>query len=325
MTFRVAPNVLVLLFLASAFALPASAGYEEALKAYKQKNWPSAYVEADLLARQGDARGQALLATLFNQGLGVKRNFKLAERWYSAAADQGHSGSLFALGLMHMYGSAGDIDLNKARDLFERAARLGHAQAAHNVGLIFAGASGGKVDWKQAATWFTMAAKRGFAEAQYNLGILFAEGKGVQKDMVKAGEWLSKAALKGLKDAARDYGIMIFKGDGVQRDEKIGAKWLLFAADKGDVMAQNRIARLYMVGRGVEQNSVEAARWHLLARESGMRDEKLESFASQLETKQLSLAQKLAMEWRNSSGIESASARNSEVVKGSIPVNNQLK
>ncbi len=325
MTFRVAPNILVLLFLASTFALPASAGYEEALKAYKQKDWPSAYVEADLLARQGDARGQVLLATLFDQGLGVKRNLKLAARWYSAAADQGHSGSLFALGLMQLDSSAGDIDLNKARDLFERAARLGHAQAAHNVGLIFAGASGGGVDWKQAATWFAAAAKLDFAEAQYNLGILFTEGKGVKKDLVKAGEWLSKAALNGLNDAARDYGIMIFRGDGVQRDEKIGAQWLLLAAGKGDVMAQNRIARLYMVGRGVEQNSVEAVRWHLLARESGMRDEKLESFASRLETEQLSLAQKLAMEWRNTSGIKSASARSSEVVKDSIAVNNQIK
>ncbi|MEM1201016.1 MAG: SEL1-like repeat protein, partial [Pseudomonadota bacterium] len=64
----------------------AHATYADALKAYQDKNWPAAFVEADLLARQGKPRGQALLAALYAQGLGVKRDLSEAVRWYTAAA-----------------------------------------------------------------------------------------------------------------------------------------------------------------------------------------------------------------------------------------------
>ena len=95
------------------------------------------------------------------------------------------------------------------------------------------------------------------------------------------------------------------------------------AANKGDVEAQSRVAKLYMKGLGVEKNPVEAVRWHLLARESGMKDQELEIFAAALETNQLAKAQRLALDWRRTTGIKPNAGRNSSVAKGSTASSTQ--
>ena len=87
------------------------------------------------------------------------------------------------------------------------------------------------------------------------------------------------------------------------------------------MVAQNRIARLYMTGRGVEKNPVEAARWHLLATEAGMPDAQVEAFAGSLSGQQLQRAQKLALDWRNKTGIRPPTGRSTQIVKDA----NQLK
>ena len=58
MTVLKVQNTFAALALFLALTAPASATYEDALSAYQKRDWPAAHVEADLLARQGHARGQ---------------------------------------------------------------------------------------------------------------------------------------------------------------------------------------------------------------------------------------------------------------------------
>ena len=122
MSKRCAAFCTALLTACSLWAASAGASYQDALKAYQEKRWPAAFVEANLLAQQGNARGQALLAALYAQGLGVKRDIRQAIKWYASAADQGHPGASFALGLMYLDGRAG-ADVSR---------RLGRTQAGRS-------------------------------------------------------------------------------------------------------------------------------------------------------------------------------------------------
>lgn len=49
-------------------------------------------------AEQGHLEAQVILAALYDRGLGVKGNKKMADKWYGKAADQGHGTSLAILG-----------------------------------------------------------------------------------------------------------------------------------------------------------------------------------------------------------------------------------
>lgn len=79
--------VLLLLLLA---ASPAAAGYAEAVAFYGRADYAAAAREFAVLAQQGDAESQYMLARLLQQGDGVPRDLVAAWRWFDAAARQGH-------------------------------------------------------------------------------------------------------------------------------------------------------------------------------------------------------------------------------------------
>jgi TPR repeat protein len=93
---------------------------------------------------------------LYEQGLGVARDEKLAAEWYAKAADQGHAWAQMSLGLLYVRGRGVPQDYTKA---------------------IF---------------WLRNAAERNERRAQYNLGWAYESGTGVPKDTLQAIAWLQQ-------------------------------------------------------------------------------------------------------------------------------------
>lgn len=146
-----AVSVLALTFVAS----PALAGFNEGKAAYSSKDYESAYPE------------------------------------FRKAADQGHAGAQYHLGMMYRRGQGVRTDPVEAVGWYRKAAEQGHAQAEFWLGWMYGRGRGIERDYAEAARWYGKAAEQGHAMAQHNLGMLYKQGKGVSLNRVEAYKWFS--------------------------------------------------------------------------------------------------------------------------------------
>jgi len=97
-------------------------------------------------------------------------------------------------GLAYYKGVGVRKNFKSARKYFIEAANKGHADAQYNLGIMSYLGQGTEQNYKTAAKWFRMAADQDQPRAQYNLGFLYFEGKGVEKDKLQAFMWIDRAA-----------------------------------------------------------------------------------------------------------------------------------
>ncbi len=91
---------------------------------------------------------------------------------FEAAADQGHSGAMFALGALHGGGHDLPTDRATAQRWFRAAAERGHGQAQLMLGRYLDAGAAGEIDPAEARTWLERAAAQGIAEAEQDLASL---------------------------------------------------------------------------------------------------------------------------------------------------------
>ncbi|MCR5414842.1 MAG: sel1 repeat family protein [Kiritimatiellae bacterium] len=175
-----------------------------------------AYVEAR--ADAGDVDAQAVLATCYLRGAGVK------------------------------------MDIAKAVRLFLSAATQGNIGAQNNLAYCYANGIGVEKNDAEAVKWWRKAAEKGLAEAEYWLGASYRDGLGVEKDLVKAQHWLRLAREKGfspsgltedhmaqLRQAAESgdaaaqnfLGKCYYLGEMVPLDRAEAKKWFMKSAAAG--------------------------------------------------------------------------------------------
>ena len=120
-------------------------------------------------AKQGDVDAQFELGLMYDFGSeGVAQNYRIAFRWYKAAAEHGEVGAQVAIGTMFTVGK------------------------------------GVKQDFSEAFKWFNKAARQGNGNAQIGLGTLYAEGLGIEQDYAKSYAWHKLAAKQGDEDAVNN-------------------------------------------------------------------------------------------------------------------------
>jgi hypothetical protein len=182
-------------------AMPAQAGYEEALAAFKIGDYATVLRELRPLADKGDAHAQSNLALLYENGWGVAQDNAKALTWYRRAASTGLADAQFGLARMYESGSAGIQDFAQAFALYQKAAEQGYANAQNNLGRMYLTGRGVAQDNEVALSWFQKAAAQGDAHAEFNLGLMFQDGAGIGVDRGKAWAWYSKAADQGVEEA----------------------------------------------------------------------------------------------------------------------------
>jgi TPR repeat protein len=91
--------------------------------------------EIQQLAEQGDALGQAKLASLYLLGRnGIELDNKQAAKWMTKAAEQGLAEAQVVLGAMYDRGMGMPGDPKKATQWYEKAANQGHATSLAILG-----------------------------------------------------------------------------------------------------------------------------------------------------------------------------------------------
>jgi len=88
-------------------------------------------------------------------------------------------------------------DKAQAARRFQQAADLGHAGAQYYLGMLYEKGTGVPKDMAAAINWYRQSATNGYAEAGVILGNFYSEGLRMQQDYVEAFVWYSVAAAEG--------------------------------------------------------------------------------------------------------------------------------
>ena len=191
--------------------------------------WKSLFNEKLQEAKQGNSNAQFDVASMYQNGRGVKPDLGKATEWYkkSAAqnnpkavsrlkilqaneerfkkvlvqADKGDAESQYKLGKMYTEGAGVSINHAKATEAFESAAKQGHAKAEYKLGLNYYEGTGVNRNRKTAYKWFKAAAEQNHPTSQYYLGKMYASGSGVKQNYTTSLEWLTKAVDGGFNQA----------------------------------------------------------------------------------------------------------------------------
>ena len=143
--------------------------------------------------RKGDNMGSRNLGYCYAIGIGVRRNKRLAAKWYT------------------------------------RSAEAGNARAQCNMGVLCEYGNGVKKDYREAARWFRMSAENGYSRGRTNYACLLRDGNGVEKDPEKAVYWFEQS---GSPRAKRLLAQMYLSGEDIEKDAAKAKDLLESASDK---------------------------------------------------------------------------------------------
>ena len=119
-----------------ALMLAPSAGmaqdFDAGVLAWQSGDYATALREWTPLATQGDARAQAILGVMYDNGRGVPQDDAEAVKWYRLAAEQSDAWAQNNLGVMYEYGQGLPQNFVASRMWYNLAASAGNEKAVAN-------------------------------------------------------------------------------------------------------------------------------------------------------------------------------------------------
>lgn len=256
------------------------------------------YIRKDMYAREK-------LATIYFDGIEVKKNVEKGIELYKSSASQGNRDALYRLGILYYNGdkSVGE-DKQQAVTYLKKAAKLGHIEAhvlyadclrkgegvqavndkkalkhariaAENdnvVGMAYYGSmlyhgKGCNVDYETAKPFINKAADAEVPEALDVLGLMYYNGHGYKEDFKKAATLFEKGSSHGFVESMYHFAQCLEQGKGVDANLKKAATLYQKAADQGHVQSMYIFATFSEQGKGINVDLKDAAKYYLSAAE----------------------------------------------------------
>ncbi len=129
-------RLLIGVILAVGLVLPVRADFEAGVEAYKRGNYAAALREFKPLAKQGHAEAEFRLGVMYENGIGVPRDYVQAVKWYRRAAGQGHARAMDRLGFMYAAGKGVPKDHAEAIKWYRLAAGQEVAKVERRPGVL---------------------------------------------------------------------------------------------------------------------------------------------------------------------------------------------
>ena len=235
------------------------------------------------LAQQGLPSAQIKLGYLYEQGLGVVRDYNQALLWYTKASEQKRDEADFLIGRLYQFGWIGNApnnatakewyakvkgryapaavaygfideiendDYSHAFNEYQQASDLGDPIAQYNLALIYEKGKNQAVDIDKAKDLFKAAGKNHVIQAMVSLGNIYV----LEQNVAKALPWLQSAVAQDDANAEFQMGWLIEKGLIPQTSMEQAVKYYQKAADQGQIQAILALARLYQLGIGVKKD-----------------------------------------------------------------------
>ena len=172
-----------------------------------------------------------LISDLTKEPTGAAHHFR-------RAADQGHPGAQYRLGVILEQGKSVPRDVERATALYEKAAVQGHVKAQSSLKRRRAE--------EKRTEGYIQKAKQGDADAQYAVSLIYVRGLVVAQDTVKAIDWAVKAAAQGHALALQMVGQMYQSGyGGTSINHSLALSYFRKSARQGNDYAFLLIAEIY--------------------------------------------------------------------------------
>jgi hypothetical protein len=113
-----------------------------------------------------------------------------------------------------------------------------------------------------AAQWFKKASDNGDISSTFYYGKMLFEGLGVKADKKDGANYLLRAAEADFPQAMYYVGNCYMNGDGLTKNAEQAVKWYKLAAGKRNVHAQWALAQCYRTGNGTPINFDQAIYWY---------------------------------------------------------------
>lgn len=173
----------------------------------------------------GEVQAHEWLGAIYDYGLGVRKNGRLALKHYRIAAAARAPNSEYHVGVFYYEGVGVRPNYRLAVKWFERAARHGDAVALHCLGSCYRFGHGVRRNPTKGFRLNLNAARKGVSEAQFSTGVCFSRGEGVAANARKAFKWYLAAARQGHADAAHNLGFFYKTGRGVNKSRSKSEFW----------------------------------------------------------------------------------------------------
>ena len=125
---------------------PVLAGFTEGIAAYEAGDLSLAFKEFSEAAEEGHSDSQFNLGLMYENGLGVSKEEKMAVAWYLKAALRGNSNAQYNLAVLYENGRGTDINFAQANHWYREAAVQGDGLAIGNLGMLYMRGQGVKED-----------------------------------------------------------------------------------------------------------------------------------------------------------------------------------
>lgn len=168
--------------------LAVAAGFEDAMLAFENRNYPAALSLAEPLAKTGDPAAMTLLGRILDEGMHQPSK---AFIWYRQAAVKGYAEAQLQLAELYDAGEGVTQDIETAVLWYEKAAEKDNEEALIALAQHYTADLNHQ---KSAVPYYERAAGMGNATAQYQLGLIYLGDNGIARDDVKAWLYLSLAA-----------------------------------------------------------------------------------------------------------------------------------
>jgi len=182
-----------------------------------------------------------------------KKEYKMAVKMYSLAAEKKHAGAQNKLGFCYERGFGVDAaDLNKAIEWYVRSGNNSDMAAQRNLGSIYRkkyeSNSRDIESLKKSIFWYRKAANQGSPNAVYHMGRFHEKGfsgSDIPCDIQKAIEHYRRAAEKNEPEALYKLGLFYWVGTGVERDTVIALGFMSRAVKVNDKSAKEFLQKKY--------------------------------------------------------------------------------
>ena len=124
------------------------------------------------LSKQENSIADYILGNWYTHGLGVKKDYKKAFKYFLSAAQKGHPSAQYDVGVSFEKGAGTIKNLEKAFKWYRKAALQNDPTGQMELGLCYFHGVGIARNIKKAIFWYRKAAKNGNLEAIHTLAAL---------------------------------------------------------------------------------------------------------------------------------------------------------
>lgn len=155
-----------------------------------------------LQAEKGLASAQYNLGRMYELGIQLPTDKKLAMDWYEKAAKQHYPDAEYRMGISLLYGSGVKRNEAVGKKWLALAAKHGHAVAKNMMDDMQDGTNSSAHNVSLAVRWYLERALVDNGQSAFHLGKIYEHGWGVNRDLAEAVKWYRRAAQTGNQEAS---------------------------------------------------------------------------------------------------------------------------